>query len=134
MFFNEDHLKITKTRTADGVTPVQGPDERPLKKIIFVPYSKLTMKLFEDQNSRLPTALKMKIEVVKAYSPQPVNMIPDTKEADDLKKQLEDLKKQNDLLASENKDLQDFKVLKELEAEDQAGKNLIQQTASNEKK
>lgn len=96
MFFNEDHLRITKIRTADGLSPVMGADERPLKKIIFAPSNPITRKSFEDLNSRLPTALKMKIEVVKGYNPQVVhNPEPATDaEKEAMKSELSELKAQ----------------------------------------
>lgn len=72
MFFNEDHLRITKIKTVNGITPQTGDDERPVKKIILAPLNKDTRKLFEDQNKRLPNNIKMKIEVVKAYKPESI--------------------------------------------------------------
>lgn len=74
MFFNEDHLRITKVKTIDGTSPLIGPDERPVKKVIFAPDNPASRKLFEDQNTRLPTNLKMKIDPVKAYKPEPVTV------------------------------------------------------------
>ena len=76
MFFNEDHLKITKVRTTDGTSPLIGEDERPVKKVIFAPLNPQSKKLFEDQNTRLPTNLKMKIETVKAYRPEAIPAAP----------------------------------------------------------
>lgn len=76
MFFNEDHLRITKVRTTDGISPLMGEDERPQKKIIFAPLNPQTKKLFEEENSRKPNQLKMKIEVVKAYRPEPIPQAP----------------------------------------------------------
>lgn len=76
MFFNEDHLRITKIRTSDGLSPIIGSDERPEKKIIFAPLNPQTKKLFEEANTRLPNQLKMKIEVVKAYKPEPIVAAP----------------------------------------------------------
>jgi hypothetical protein len=99
MFYAEDHLRITKIRTTDGTTPVIGPDEKPVKKIIFAPDTPTARKLFEDQNTRLPNGLKMKIERVPAYKPAPVAFTPvvdEEKEA--LKKQLVDLQAKHDNL------------------------------------
>lgn len=76
MFFNEDHLRITKIRTNDGISPVMGEDERPLKKIIHAPLNPQTKKLFEEENTRKPNQLKMKIEVVKAYRPESIPQAP----------------------------------------------------------
>lgn len=73
MFFNEDHLKITKPKTADGRTPLIDPKtERTVTKVIFAPSNPITKKLFEEENTRLPNGLKMKIEHVKGYIPQPI--------------------------------------------------------------
>ena len=76
MFFNEDQLKITKVRTIDGTSPLIGEDEKPVKKVIWVPLNPITKKIFEDQNTRLPTNLKMKIEVVKGYRPEAIPAAP----------------------------------------------------------
>lgn len=76
MFFNEDHLRITKIRTNDGISPMMGEDERPLKKIIHAPLNPQTQKLFREENDRKPNQLKMKIEVVKAYKPEPIPQAP----------------------------------------------------------
>lgn len=104
MFFaNEDHLRITKVRTADGLSPIIGEDEKPMKKIITAPLNPQTKKLFEEQNSRLPTSLKMKIDVVKGYKPEPVQQVaqPDNSE---LLKKLEELQAQNAKLTLELKE------------------------------
>lgn len=104
MFFaNEDHLRITKVRTADGLSPIIGEDEKPMKKIITVPLNPQNKKLFEEQNSRLPTSLKMKIETVKGYKPEPVQQVaqPDNSE---LLKKLEELQAQNAKLTLELKE------------------------------
>lgn len=92
MFFNEDHLQITKVRTNDGISPVIGEDGKVAKKIVFAPLNPLSKKLLEEQNTRLPTSLKMKIDVIKAYKPEPV---VDTSEVDALKLQILELQAQN---------------------------------------
>lgn len=85
MFYGEDHLRITKVRTANGISPVinevTGLVE---KKIVFAPLNPHTKRLFDEQNTRLPTNLKMKIEVVKAYKPEPVQQVVDTSQVDAL--------------------------------------------------
>lgn len=96
MFFNEDHLRITKVRTADGISPVMGEDEKPLKKIIHAPLNKETVKLFNEQNNRLPNQLKMKIETIKAYKPEPITAPAVDVSALELK--IAELEKQNALL------------------------------------
>jgi hypothetical protein len=122
MFFNEDHLKITKVRTLDGTTPLIV-NERVQHKVIYAPNNALVKKLLEEQNTRLPNGMKMKIEFIKGYAPDPVPaMVVDNSETELLKKQLADLQKQNADLALQNKELEDFKVLQELEAEEQKNK------------
>jgi hypothetical protein len=56
------------------------PDGTQAKKIIFAPNTPVARKLFEDQNTRLPTGLKMKIEVVPGYKPLPVEQGPNVSE------------------------------------------------------
>ena len=65
MLYEQDHLKITKVRTVDGITPLFDEQRRPLEKVIYAPDTALTRKTFDDQNSRLPEHLKMKIERFK---------------------------------------------------------------------
>lgn len=85
MFYAEDHLRITKVRTHNGMSPVINQTTGKVEhKIIFAPLNPSTKKLFEDQNTRLPTDLKMKIEVVKAYKPEPVQAVVDTSKIDAL--------------------------------------------------
>lgn len=104
MFFaNEDHLRITKVRTANGQSPMHGEDERPLKKIVLAPLNPHTKKLFEEQNSRLPDGLKMKIDVVKGYKPEPVQQVAQQDNSELLKK-LEELQAQNAKLTLELKE------------------------------
>jgi hypothetical protein len=109
MFYSEDHLRITKIRTTDGTTPVIGPDEKPVKKIIFAPNTPTARKLFEDQNTRLPNGLKMKIELIPAYKPEPAPFTPGVdEEKEALKKELAALKQTHDNLMnsqSANKEL-----------------------------
>jgi len=100
MFYNEDHLRITKVRTADGVTPMMDENERVAKKIIHAPLNAATKKLFEEQNTRLPNPLKMKIEVIKAYNPHPVNNSNATN-VSELEKRIAELEKQNADLKSQ---------------------------------
>jgi hypothetical protein len=94
MFFQEDHLRITKVKTIDGTSPLIGEDERPVKKVIFAPLNPLSKKLLEDQNTRLPTNLKMKIETVKAYKPEPIPAAP-TEDVGALKLKLQQLEQEN---------------------------------------
>lgn len=73
MFFNEDHLRVIKVRTADGSTPFMDPvTEKTLKKIVLMPDNPTTRRLLDEQNNLLPTPLKMKIERIPAYKPVPV--------------------------------------------------------------
>lgn len=97
MFFHEDHLRITKVRTLDGISPLMGEDERPQKKIVFAPLNPQTKKLFEEENSRKPNQLKMKIEVVKAYQPEPIPQGPSS-EVLDLQAKIKALEAENNSL------------------------------------
>lgn len=110
MFYNEDHLRVTKVRTADGITPYFGEDGRPQKKIVFFPKNKSTLTLLNESNSRLPTHLKMVIEEVKAYAPQPVQSVPDPKIAA-MEKEIAELRAANKELSNNtSKKLQHEKV------------------------
>lgn len=62
MFYNEDHLRVTKPLTSDGMTPLVDDEDRIQKKIVHLPLS--AKKILEQQNERLPKHLRMKIEVV----------------------------------------------------------------------
>lgn len=74
MIFTEDHLRVTKVRTADGMTPLMDPNtEKTLKKIVLMPDNSLTRKLLDEHNRILPNPLKMKIERIPAYKPVPVH-------------------------------------------------------------
>lgn len=68
MFFTEDHLRVTKTKTVDGINPQYDEQNRPVKKVVHLP---LTAKKFiESQNEKLPTQIKMDVQVIKAYDPE----------------------------------------------------------------
>lgn len=120
MFFNEDHLRITKVRTLDGLSPQIGEDEKPVKKIIQAPLNKDTKKLFEDQNTRLPNSLKMKIEVVKAYKPEPAPVAAPV-DVSALEKKIAELEAQNQALieGQQHKVTEESVVIAELK-EDEA--------------
>lgn len=111
MFFNEDQLKITKVRTSDGISPLMDESgERTLKKIVFLPDNKVTLKLLEEQNTRLPTALKMKIEKVPAYKPVQVNQIDHDKETEALTLKNLELEDEVNKLKKQMAELQQQKV------------------------
>lgn len=109
MFFNEDHLRITKVRTVNGTTPMTGVDERPIKKTIFAPLNKDTKKLFEDQNKRLPNNIKMKIEVVRAYKPEQI-AAPTPVEISILEQKNKDQEALIEQLMEQNKKLQEKNI------------------------
>lgn len=96
MFFHEDHLRITKVRTVDGISPLIE-DEKIQKKVIHAPLNPQTKKLFEEENSRKPNQLKMKIEVVKAYQPEPIPQGPSS-EVLDLQAKIKALEEENNSL------------------------------------
>lgn len=75
MFSNEDHLRVTKVKTTDGVNPVYDSNNNVVKKIVELPLS--AKKRIDEQNDLLPNQLKMKVEVIKAYNPPPVVTLPD---------------------------------------------------------
>lgn len=130
MFFNEDHYKVTKVRTLDGTTPLIV-DNVVQTKVVYFPKNPVVKKLLEEQNTRLPNGMKMKIELMNGYVQREAPaVVVDTSETDYLKKQLEELRKQNAELDQQNKELQDFKVLKELEEEQKlsVASSNIQQT------
>lgn len=96
MFFsNEDHLRVTKVRTVDGLQPLVV-DDVIQKKVIHAPMSAL--KFLESQNQWLPNNLKMKIEKVKGYTPAPVQQPDPGPSVSDLQKQLDELKAENEKL------------------------------------
>lgn len=97
MFFNEDHLRITKVRTADGLTPVFGENGKPETKIVYAPDTKETIKLLQEANSRLPNHLKMKIDKVPGYTPQHVSAQP-VPDVSALEKEIAELKAMNQTL------------------------------------
>jgi len=96
MFYDQDHLRITKVRTVNGTMPVFDEQGKVQTKVIFAPDNSHTRKLFDDQNSRLPNQLKMKIERIKGYTPQPAEqfVVQNTAEVDALKAQIEALQKE----------------------------------------
>lgn len=102
MFFAEDHLRITKIKTVNGLTPEFDEQGRPVKKIVFAPKNRDTLRLFADQNTRLPNHLKMTIEPVKAYNPHAIHNSQQNDEAELLKLQLAALQAENEKLKSEN--------------------------------
>lgn len=83
MFFNEDHLRITKPITLNG-TSAKIVDGRVVTRIIHLPVT--AERGLIEQNKRLPDGLKMKIERVQGYKPDPLHT-----EADSLRMQLAEL-------------------------------------------
>lgn len=107
MFFSdEDHLRVTKVRTVDGNTPYFDEQGRPITKTVFMPLNRDTKKLLEEENTRKPNHLKLKIEVMKAYKPTPVPVAPAV-DVDALQKKLNDLEAENKLL-KESKAIDDL--------------------------
>lgn len=109
MFDNEDHLRITKVQTTDGQNPVYDDQQRPVKKIIHLPLT--AKKLIEEHNMLLPHQLKMKVEIIKAYTPASIPQVPDTRMAD-LEKENAELRAQ---LAKPKKPMGRPKKIKENE-------------------
>lgn len=96
MFFNEDQYKVTKVRTVDGITPLII-DSVVQTKVVFFPKNDLVRKLLEEENTRKPNGLKMKIEIAKGYNPQDIHVIQ-RNEAELLKEKIALLEKENEEL------------------------------------
>lgn len=115
MFFNEDHLRITKIKTSDGVNPFYDDQMRPVKKVIFLPLS--SKKLVEEQNNYLPNQLKMKIEVIRAYNPQPVPNEVELLKAKIAELEIENIRLENKLPEQPKKPMGRPKKIKQVENE-----------------
>lgn len=89
MFFNEDHLRITKPISINGLSP-KIVDGKVINRIIHLPLG--AERGLKEQNSRLPDGLKMKIESIKGYTPKPEEVVNNDKEIAALKAELEQLK------------------------------------------
>lgn len=83
MFFNEDHLRITKPISINGLSP-KIIDGKVVNRIIHLPLT--AEKGLREQNSRLPDGLKMKIEKMPGYKPE-----AQPSETDSLRMQLAEL-------------------------------------------
>jgi hypothetical protein len=95
MFFNEDHLRVTKVKTTDGINPFYDSENRVVKKVIELPLT--SKKLIEQQNDLLPNQLKMKIEVIKAYNPAPLPNEVDLLKAKIAELELDKIRLENNL-------------------------------------
>lgn len=69
-FFTEDHLRVQKPQTSNGINPVVGPDGKIAYKTVFLPIT--AKKFLEKKNAKLPEHLRTKIEVVPGYKPAQV--------------------------------------------------------------
>lgn len=87
--FNEDHLRITKPISINGVAP-KIVDGKVVNRIIHLPLT--AEKGLKESNSRLPEGLKMKIEKIPGYTPAPAVVETNNKEMEDLKAELEQLR------------------------------------------
>lgn len=69
MFYNQDHLRVQRPVTSDGIQLVIDEEtNQPLYKVSHLPITAL--KLLEDRNKTLPKNLKLKIEVIKGMTYQ----------------------------------------------------------------
>jgi hypothetical protein len=93
MFFNEDHLRITKPISINGMTP-KIVDGKVVNRIIHLPLG--AESGLREENNRLPDGLKMKIEKMPGYTPP-----PQPSESDSLKIQLAELMAANAKLQKE---------------------------------
>lgn len=89
MFFNEDHLRITKPISVNGLSP-KIVDGKVVNRIIHLPLN--AEKGLREQNSRLPDGLKMKIEKIPGYTPAQVEVVNNDREIAELKAEIERLK------------------------------------------
>jgi hypothetical protein len=68
-FFTEDHLRVQKPITSNGINPVVGSDGKIAYKTVFLPIT--AKKFLEKKNAKLPEHLRTKIEVVPGCRPAP---------------------------------------------------------------
>lgn len=89
MFFTEDHLRITKPISINGLSP-KIVDGKVVNRVIHLPLT--AEKGLKEQNSRLPDGLKMDIKKIPGYTPAPAEIVNNDKEIEALKAELEQLK------------------------------------------
>lgn len=89
MFFNEDHLRITKPISINGLSP-KIVDGKVINRVIHLPVT--AERGLKEQNSRLPDGLKMKIEKIPGWTPTPAEVVNNDKEIEQLKAEIERLK------------------------------------------
>lgn len=87
--FDQDHLRITKPISINGLSP-KIVDGKVSSRIIHLPLN--AEKGLKEQNTRLPDGLKMKIEKIPGYKPDPVEIINNNHEVEMLKAEIERLK------------------------------------------
>lgn len=68
MFYSQDHIRVTKPLTSNGLNPQVDGDGKIRTKIIHLPLT--AKKYLEKKNASLPDHLKMKIEVITASGVQ----------------------------------------------------------------
>lgn len=93
MFFTEDHLRITKPISINGISP-KIHEGKVVNRIIHLPLT--AEKGLREQNTRLPDGMKMKIEKIPGYTPA-----PQPTEADSLRMQLAELLEEKNRLERE---------------------------------
>lgn len=89
MFFTEDHLRITKPISLNGLSP-KIVDGKVVSRVIHLPLG--AERGLNEQNNRLPDGLKMKIEKIPGYNPKPAEVANNNKEVEELKAEIERLK------------------------------------------
>lgn len=80
MFENEKHIRVTKVETSDGMNPIFDDNGHKKLKVVHAPYNSITLKGFAEQNEKLPTHLKMVIEVIDFVPTKPLAPGPDAKD------------------------------------------------------
>lgn len=69
-FTHEDHIRVQKPLTSNGINPILTDDHRVRYKTTFLPMT--AKKHLDKKNLKLPKHLQMIIEVVPGYRPAPV--------------------------------------------------------------
>lgn len=67
MFFNEKHIRVSKPITSNGINPIIDDRGQIKYKVTHLPFT--AKKHLDQRNAKLPSHLKMKIEVIDFNAP-----------------------------------------------------------------
>lgn len=87
--FDQDHLRITKPISINGLSP-KIVDGKVVSRTIHLPLN--AEKGLKEQNTRLPDGLKMSIEKIPGYKPKPMEIVNNNNEIELFKKENESLR------------------------------------------